>query len=79
MSSAVPHTLFVGDLSIFCTEENLRVAFRQYGELSEVKIIRCETTNKNLSYGFVKYHHVASANAAIQQLHGALMCGRPMR
>lgn len=82
MSNSAPsgqYTLFVGDLSIFCTEDHLREAFEDYGELLEVKIIRCEETKKNLSYGFVKYAETDSAVKAIEELDGAMVCGRPLR
>jgi heterogeneous nuclear ribonucleoprotein A1/A3 len=73
------YTLFVGDLSIFCTEEDIRELFSTYGELLEVKIIRCEETKKNLSYGFVKYADTEAAVKAIDELNGTMLCGRPMR
>ena len=77
--SALQFTLFVGDLSIFCTETDLREAFSAFGELSEVKIIRCEETKKNLSYGFVKFAETESAVKAIDELNGSMLCGRPLR
>jgi len=77
--ASMQYTLFVGDLSIFCTEEDLREAFEEYGELSEVKIIRCEETKKNLSYGFVKYVETEAAVRAIEELNGSMLCGRPLR
>ena len=73
------YTLFVGDLSIFCTENDIREAFGVYGELLEVKIIRCEETKKNLSYGFVKFAETDSALRAIDELNGTVLCGRPLR
>ena len=73
------YTLFVGDLSIFCTEDDLRELFEQYGELAEVKIIRCEETKKNLSYGFVKFVDTEAAAKANEELNGTLLCGRPLR
>lgn len=73
------NTLFVGDLSIFCTEDDLRELFEKFGELSEVKIIRCEETKKNLSYGFVKYVETEAAVKANEELNGTMLCGRPLR
>jgi RNA recognition motif-containing protein len=73
------YTLFVGDLSIFCTEDDVREAFATYGEPLEVKIIRCEETKKNLSYGFVKFATSEAAMNAIEALNGTMLCGRPMR
>lgn len=77
--SASQFTLFVGDLSIFCTEEDIREVFSPIGELQEIKIIRCEETKKNLSYGFVKYSDSEAAVKAIEELNGTMLCGRPMR
>lgn len=77
--ASMHYTLFVGDLSIFCTEADLRELFETFGELSEVKIIRCEETKKNLSYGFVKYEDTEAAVKAIDELNGFMLCGRPLR
>jgi RNA recognition motif-containing protein len=72
-------SLFVGDLSIFCSEIDLLKTFETFGEVLDVKVMRCDETHKNLCYGFVKYadHHVASK--AMEDLNGKLLCGRPMR
>lgn len=71
--------LFVGDLSIFCSEADLTRTFEPYGVLVEVKIMRCEETHKNLCYGFVKFEDAHAAIVAMKQLNGSLLCGRPMR
>lgn len=71
--------LFVGDLSIFCTEADMLQAFQPYGEIVEVKIMRCDETHKNLCYGFVKYVSMEDAQKAMDSLKSALLCGRPMR
>lgn len=71
--------LFVGDLSIFCKEEDMTQAFQIYGDLLEVKVMRCDETHKNLCYGFVKFVNSEDALAAMEALNGALLCGRPMR
>jgi cold-inducible RNA-binding protein len=79
MSTAVQFTLFVGDLSIFCTEEDLHGAFEEFGDLLEVKIIRCEETKKNLSYGFIKFASNEGALRALDCRSGCPLCGRPLR
>eukprot|EP01039_Chlorochromonas_danica_P000339 gene339-363_t len=78
-SSSTAATLFVGDLSIFCSEEHLRLVFGQYGVIEEVKIIRCENTHKNLCYGFVRLVEGQAAASAMTELNGKLLCGRPLR
>lgn len=71
--------LFVGDLSIFCTEADMLQAFQPFGEIVEVKVMRCDETHKNLCYGFVKYESMEDAQKAMDSLKSALLCGRPMR
>eukprot|EP00981_Chlorochromonas_danica_P007582 scaffold1805_cov167-Ochromonas_danica.AAC.5 len=72
-------TLFLGDLAIFCTEKDIETAFRPFGEIAEIKIMRSEETNRNLSYGFIKFVHAAAAKEAMDQLNGKVFCGRPIR
>jgi RNA recognition motif-containing protein len=78
-SSPPTTTVFVGDLSIFVSESDLLAAFQAFGTIFDVKVMRCEETRKNLSYGFVKFADALSAAAAMEALHGQLLCGRPMR
>lgn len=75
----VTTTVFVGDLSIFVGEGDLLLAFEPFGTVLDVKVMRCEETQKNLSYGFVKFADAQSAAAAMAALNGKLLCGRPMR
>lgn len=77
--SSQPGSLFVGDLSIFCTEADMQRAFEPFGEIVEVKVMRCDETHKNLCYGFVKYASIENAQTAMDSLKSALLCGRPMR
>ncbi len=72
-------TIFVGDLSIFVTEGDLVLAFQSFGTIVDAKVMRCEETHKNLSYGFVKFAESAAAIAAMEELNGKLLYGRPMR
>jgi RNA recognition motif-containing protein len=71
--------LFVGDLSIFCSESDLSNAFSLYGTILDTKIMRCEETKKNLCYGFVKFNSTPIAAKAMQEMNGKLLCGRPLR
>lgn len=72
-------SLFVGDLSIFCTEADMQEAFQPHGEIVEVKVMRCDETHKNLCYGFVKFSNQEDAQRAMDALNSSLLCGRPMR
>lgn len=79
LERAAAVSLFVGDLSIFCTEDQIREFFSPFGKIDDVKIIRCETTQKNLCYGFVKFSAQESAAAAMKERNKTLLCGRPIR
>jgi RNA recognition motif-containing protein len=72
-------TLFLGDLSAFCSERDIHEIFSPYGEVLEIKIMRSEETNRNLSYGFIKFATHNSAKRALNGLHGVLFCGRNLR
>jgi RNA recognition motif-containing protein len=72
-------TLFIGDLSAFCTERDIHDLFATYGEVTEIKIMRSEETHRNLSYGFLKYASITAAANALNALNGVLFCGRHLR
>ena len=73
------NSLFIGDLSKFCTESNLESLFAPYGHIIDVKIKRNNATGKTLSYGFVTYASDESASAAMDQLNGFTFFGRNLR
>ncbi len=77
MSSA--YTLFVGDLSIYCTKEDIERAFSPFGTIKDIRIKKDEQTGKYLSYGFVEFEEVSAAVNALQNMNGYVLCGRPMR
>jgi RNA recognition motif-containing protein len=72
-------SLFVGDLSIFCNEQELQEEFSKYGEVVEIKIMKSEETNRNLCYGFIKFSNPISAKNALDNLDGKVLRGRRMR
>lgn len=72
-------TLFLGDLSAFCNEEDIHKLFSPFGEIVEIKIMRSEETSRNLSYGFIKFANAACAKKAMNAIDGTLFCGRHIR
>ncbi len=72
-------TLFLGDLSAFCTERDIHDIFSPYGDVMEIKIMRSEETHRNLSYGFIKFASHTAAKKALNGLNGILFCGRNLR
>ena len=46
--------LYVGNLSYDMSEENLRTAFAEYGEVQSAKIITDKFTGRSRGFGFVE-------------------------
>lgn len=72
-------TLFLGDLSIFCKEEDLRVLFSPYGYIDSIQIKENTDKKQHLCYGFIKFVYHESAELAIQHVNGQIFQGRAIR
>eukprot|EP00597_Dinobryon_sp_UTEXLB2267_P006583 CAMPEP_0170093194 /NCGR_PEP_ID=MMETSP0019_2-20121128/26339_1 /TAXON_ID=98059 /ORGANISM="Dinobryon sp., Strain UTEXLB2267" /LENGTH=811 /DNA_ID=CAMNT_0010313935 /DNA_START=155 /DNA_END=2590 /DNA_ORIENTATION=+ len=73
------NSLFIGDLSKFCSESELENLFAKYGQITDVKIKRNNNTGKTLSYGFVTFASESSATNAMNSLDGSMFFGRKLR
>lgn len=71
-------TIFVGNLSFFCTEADLRVRFETIGPVHSV-IIRRTKAGEMLYYGFVQMKGPNDAKRAVEQLHNQKFLGRKLR
>ncbi len=71
--------LFVGGLSWGTTDDGLRQAFQQYGEISEAKVITDRETGRSRGFGFVTFAEGEDANTAISKLDGATLDGRTIK
>lgn len=72
-------SLFLGDLSKFCTEADLEKIFSQFGEINQIRIMRNTNTGKALSYGFISFMSNECAASAMENLNGISLHGRTMR
>jgi RNA recognition motif-containing protein len=72
-------SVFVGDLSIFCNESHIKLAFAKFGEIMAVRIAFDEESHKQLPYGFVDFATTESANEAMTSMDGTILCGRRIR
>jgi RNA recognition motif-containing protein len=73
------NSLFIGDLSKFCSEAELESLFAGFGQILDVKIKRNNNTGKTLSYGFVTFASEEVADIAMKKLDGTMFCGRKLR
>ena len=72
-------SLFLGDLSVYCTEKDVKDFFHSYGPIEMVKLKRGSSDRNHLSYGFIRFVHQESAQLALERLQGAVFLGRPIR
>ena len=73
------YALFLGHLSIFCSEKDIEDLFQQYGEIVNVRIQRSKETSRALSYGFIEFSCETAAVTAMNELNGHVLKGRPLR
>jgi RNA recognition motif-containing protein len=71
----VSKKLYVGNLSFNSTEEEIKTLFGEFGEVTNVTIIKDRDTGRSRGFGFVE---MENADAAIAQLNGKDVGGRPL-
>lgn len=70
--------LYVGNLNYRTTEDGLREAFSQAGQVVEVKMISDKMTGRSRGFAFVEMSTEAEANAAIDMFHDKELEGRKL-
>jgi RNA recognition motif-containing protein len=75
----VEREIFVGDLSYFCSEQDLLALFSPFGKVIGARVRRSESTNQSLMYGFVKMEDAEQARNTVQHLENTLFLGRILR
>lgn len=70
--------IFVGNLSFDAKEEDVQRAFRAFGVVTSVAIVMEKKGKKSRGFGFVEMPDEQEAQAAIDQLHGKEILGRPI-
>ena len=68
--------IYVGNLHFNVSEDELRKAFEEYGEVSSVKIIADKYSGRSKGFGFVEMSNDDEAQKAIDELNGATVQGR---
>ena len=70
--------LYVGNFSFDTTENQLREMFEACGPVTEVAMIMDRMTNRPRGFGFVTMGTPEAAQAAIKELSGKMVGGRPL-
>jgi len=68
--------IYVGNLHFNVSEDELRKAFEEYGDVSSVKIISDKFSGRSKGFGFVEMMNDNEAREAIENLNGAEIKGR---
>lgn len=71
--------LYVGNISWGLDEGSLTDSFAAFGEVKSVKIIKDHDTGRSKGFGFVEMGNADEAQAAIDNLDGKDMDGRPLK
>jgi cold-inducible RNA-binding protein len=70
--------IFVGNLSITTTEDQLRELFRAYGTVSTLTLVVDRDTGNPRGFAFVEMADDTEADAAIKALNGTLLAERQL-
>jgi len=68
--------LYVGNLPYRITEDQLRDAFAEFGQVSSCTIIKDKVTGQSKGFGFLEMPESSQAETAITQLNGRDLMGR---
>jgi len=71
--------IYCGNLAYAVTEEDLRTAFAQFGEVTSVNVIADKFSGQSKGFGFVEMADNSEADAAIKALNDTELGGRNLR
>ena len=71
--------LYVGNLPYSATDEELREAFGNFGEVSSVSVITDKFSGRSKGFAFVEMPDNSAADAAIKALNESEMGGRNIK
>ena len=70
--------IYAGNLSYDLSEDDLKGAFEEYGEVTSAKIISDRYNGRSKGFGFVEMYSDDEARAAIEGLFGKELSGRAL-
>ena len=68
--------LFIGGLSYTTSEDTLRSAFAQYGEVTAAQVVTDRDTGRSKGFGFVDFVSDTDAQTALEAMTGQRLDGR---
>lgn len=70
--------IYVGNLDLKTTEDELRTLFQGYGQVERVNIVRAGDTGQSRGFAFVEMNNNGEAEQAIAGVNGSNMGGRTL-
>ena len=70
--------IYVGNLSYEVTEEDLRLALEEFGQVESATIIKDKRSGQSKGFGFVEMASKAEGQSAIDGLNGKELKGRTL-
>ena len=71
--------IYVGNLSYEVTEEDLKQAFEDFGQVASVNIIKDRYSGESRGFGFVEMPAKAEAQSAIEGMNGKELKGQMLK
>ena len=71
--------MYIGNLAYDVTENDLKNAFSEFGEVASVKIITDKFSGRPKGFGFVEMPDNSEADQAIKALNGKGLNGRSIK
>ena len=70
--------IYVGNMTFDVSEDELREAFEQFGEITEVRLIMDKFSGKSKGFGFIEMPSKEEAEKAIEEMNGKEFKGRDL-
>ena len=70
--------IYVGNLPFNATENELKEAFEQFGQVTEVRLITDKFSGKSKGFGFIEMPSKEAAEKAIEEMNGKDFNGRAL-
>ena len=71
--------VYAGNLAYTLTEGDLITVFSQWGEISNINLVRDKDTGKSKGFCFICYEDQRSTILAVDNFNGMELCKRPVR
>jgi len=71
--------LFIGNLSFDTTDDSLKTAFAEHGNVVSARVITDRETGRSRGFGFVEFETADEAAAAMKAMDGVNVDGREVR